>query len=354
MAKIVHITSDMNFGGVGRYLTLMDDFILNQSDEVILVMPIGSVLEDKIKNMRIIKCEGLIDQSFSVKGVLKLFKLLRPLKADIIHTHGALSGRIAGRLLNVPTVFTKHTLSPESTGLKKGIKSFIHKILKSKAIAVSKGAYDNLIEEGFNKNAITIIYNGLEPLEESFGEAPVGEEHDFLNILFVGRLEPVKGPDEFLKILGILKLKVNKPFKVFIAGAGSMAESLKLMAIENDLPVEFLGHVENIETYYLHSDLVVNTSYSEALGYSALEAMSYSKPVVAYDIPGINEVVVNHKSGYLIKPFEFEVFAEKCLLLLEDARLRVEMGQKGKEILKDKFSIHQMMDKLWSVYKEML
>ena len=349
MSRIVHISSDMNFGGVGRYLTILDEAILKKDDEVLLILPEGSVLKDKIKHMKIITCKGLNDQSFSLKAVHELYKGLKEIQPDLIHTHGALSGRIAGRLLKIPTVFTKHTLSPPVDGFKKHLKGWIHRFLKSKAVAISEGAYNNLITEGFDRDQIRVIYNGLKMIED-----PGDVSNDVMIILFVGRLEPIKGPDQCLQMVEDLKNIYHKPFKVLIAGDGTMAPDLKKTAQEKDLPVEFLGHVDNIEKYYRMSDLVINTSYSEALGYSALEAMNYSKPVIAYNIPGIQEVVVDGVSGYLVEPYDTKVFAEKCSELFQDTELRNAMGKSGKVILKEKFSVDQMMDQLWSLYEEML
>lgn len=349
MSKIVHISSDMNFGGVGRYLTILDEYLPTREDQVILILPQGSLLKDKIKHMKIITCEGLNNQSFSMKGVHALYKLLKEIQPDLIHTHGALSGRLAGRLLGIPTVFTKHTLSPPVNGIKKHLKAWIHKFLKSKAIAISKGSYENLLAEGFDKGQVHLIYNGLKHVKDQDSV-----DHDPLTLIFVGRLEVIKGPDLCLEMVDHLKKIYKKSFKVLIAGEGSLGPSLKIRAEEKDLPVDFLGHVDNIEKYYLESDLVINTSYSEALGYSALEAMNYSKPVIAYNIPGIQEVVVDGVSGYLVEPYDTKVFAEKCLELFQDTELRNAMGKSGKVILKEKFSVDQMMDQLWSLYEEML
>lgn len=349
MSRIVHISSDMNFGGVGRYLSILDDSIVKKTDEIVLILPQGSVLKSKIKNMKIITCEGLNNQSFSMQGVHALYKLLKEIQPDLIHTHGALSGRLAGRLLGIPTVFTKHTLSPPVNGMKKHLKAWIHKFLKSKAIAISKGAYENLLAEGFDKDQVHLIYNGLKHVknQDSVDRAP-------LTLIFVGRLEAIKGPDLCLEMVDHLKKIYKKPFKVLMVGDGSLGPSLKIRAEEKDLPVDFLGHVDNVEKYYLESDLVINTSYSEALGYSALEAMNYSRPVIAYKIPGIQEVVADGISGFLVEPYDTQAFAEKCLELFQDAELRKAMGKSGKAILKEKFSVEQMMDQLWSLYEEML
>lgn len=348
MAKILHVSSDMNFGGVGRYLSLIDQSLHNRKDQVLLIVPKGSVLTEKIQHMEVITCEGLENQSFSIQGVKALKRLIKEIKPDIIHSHGALSARVAGRLMGVKTVFTKHTLSPPSHGIKKLVKSTIHHLLKSYAIAVSKGAYDNLIMEGYSEKRLSLIYNGV-----ISSSVEVIENKD-LSILFVGRLEPIKGPHECLKIVAYLKSMMEKPFQVTIAGQGSLRRELEEVVKNEALPVEFLGHVDDIDALYEKASIVINTSSSEALGYTALEAMNHSKPVIAYDVPGINEVVVDRESGYLIQPFESKVFAEKCKVLLLQPDQAKKMGQKGKMILSEKFSIHQMMDQLWKVYEEIL
>lgn len=348
MAKIVNITSDMNFAGVGRYLSLLDQNLESKKDQFFLIIPEGSILIDKINHMEVLTCKGIEDRSFSLEGLKALYEIVKKIQPDIIHCHGALSGRVVGKLLSIPTVFTKHTLSPPTSGIKKQFKKIIHRFLNSYAIAVSQAAYDNLINEGFDSRRLKLIYNGIDLVHTDFAA------RETLNILFVGRLETIKGPDECLNVISHLDKIFAGSFNVTIAGDGTLRGKLQERVKKECLPVQFLGHVEDIDRLYQQTDLVVNTSSSEALGYVALEAMNYEKPIIAYDIPGINEVIKDKENGFLVQPFDTKDFAEKCAYLLSNPVQAEEMGEKGKKILEEKFSVQQMIERLWKVYEEIL
>lgn len=347
MSKIVHVVSDMNFGGVGRYLSLLDDHIKQGGDEFYVIMPRGSVLKDSLQHMEVIEADGLADQSFSWQGVKAIKAIVKTIKPDIIHTHGALSGRLVGKWLKIPTVFTKHTLSQPSHGLKGHIKKGIHRYLKSRAIAVSKGAYENLKAEGFRDKDITLIYNGVGHRKSC---------HDLgckNRLLMVGRLETIKGPMACLDMIAALKATMTQDFELVLAGDGSLMDALKARVAAEQLPVKFLGHVKAIDDLYPTAHVVINTSETEALPYAIIEGMSHQKPVVAYDIPGIREVVVEGKTGYIIPYLDHKTFAQKVQSLLEDPDLCKTMGTASQGRVDQMFSITQMIHKLMKVYEAM-
>lgn len=347
MHKIVHIVSDMNFGGVGRHLVLLDQHIKDNKETFYVIMPKGSILKESFKNMKVIEVAGIGDKSFSVEGVFAIIKVLKKYKPDIVHTHGALSGRIASRWLKIPTVFTKHTLSSPASGIKGKLSVFVQKVLKSKAIAVSKGAYNNLLDQGYDKADIALIYNGVG------GVLHNPDEKIDNTILLVGRLEPIKGPFECLKIVSLLKKQLTQPFQMVFAGDGSLLNELKEKAIEEKLPVTFLGHVLDVDPWYEKAHVVINTSESEALPYSMIEAMSHEKPVVAFDISGIDEVVIDKETGFIIPNLNHQMFADKIQDLLESESLCKVMGKASRLRVDEMFSIEQMVDQLMKVYEGM-
>lgn len=348
MLKIVHIVSDMNFGGVGRYITLIDNHIDQMNVDFYIIMPRNSILKKYVKNMKIIELDGLQDQSFSVTGVRIIKKELKLLRADIIHTHGCLSGRIVGKWLNIPTVFTKHTISSESHGIKALLKKSLHLYLNSKAIAVSKGVYDNLKHDGFKDEDISLIYNGIASVENSSSKNTIKNR-----LLMVGRLEHIKGPLECLKVAALLKERMSETFEIVLAGDGSLLEMLREKVEREELAVKFLGHVDEIDSLYESAHLILNTSQTEALPYSIIEGMSHKKPVVAFDIPGIREVLINEETGFIIPYLDHQKFADKIELLLGDYDLCETMGDKGKLRVNEVFSITSMINKLLKVYEVM-
>src|SRR5437667_7600211 len=112
--------------------------------------------------------------------------------------------------------------------------------------------------------------------------------------------------------------------------------------------VRFLGRVsdENLPKVYGACDVFVLPSVSrlEAFGIVALEAMATAKPVVVTDIPGVREVLENGVEGLLAEPVNPEELAAKISLLLGDAKLRREMGKRGRRKVESQFGIEQITD----------
>lgn len=346
--RVMHIISDMNFGGAGQYLRSIVDQLDRRAFEVTVVIPRGSILRQYIKEKNIIEVNGMADKSFSVGGTMSLVKPIKTFKPDVVHTHASLSGRIAAQMLGVKTiVYTKHTLSDHSNPVKNSVRLFLNKRLRAKVIAISNAVEMNLLEEGIQQHDIVKIYNGVKPannVKPMKNEAPV--------ITLVGRLEPIKGQMHMIEIVKILTAMTDKPFLVRFVGAGSMEAKLKSAVEQAGIQVEFTGHVEDIDSVYAKSDIIVNTSNSEALSYAAIEGMNMKKPVVAFDLPGINEVIDHEKTGYLVAFKDYETFAARLLDLIENPELRNQMGEKGYRKILEVFTLDKMVKKIEAFYKE--
>jgi glycosyltransferase involved in cell wall biosynthesis len=346
--RVMHIISDMNFGGAGQYLRSIVDGLDRKSFEVAVVIPRGSILKQYIKEKNIIEVDGIADKSFGVGGTMSLVKPIKTFRPDVVHTHASLSGRLAAQMLGVKAiVYTKHTLSDHSSAVKNNVRLFLNKRLRAKVIAISSAVEANLLEEGIQQENIVKIYNGVKPaynMKSVHNEIPV--------ITLVGRLEPIKGQMHMIEIVKALNVMTDRPFKVRFVGAGSMETELKEAARRANLQIEFTGHVEDIDSVYANSDIIVNTSNSEALSYAAIEGMNMKKPVVAFDLPGINEVIDHEKTGYLVAFGDYGTFAERLLELIENPELRNQMGEHGLKKILEVFTLEKMVKKIEAFYKE--
>lgn len=357
--KVMHIISDLNFGGAGKYLLDICKYIDQERFEVVALMPKDSVLVEKIKklgNIEVHSVNGIDDKSFDIEAVKEIKSLLKDIKPDVVHSHACLSGRVAARVEKVERVFyTRHCIQPKCGFVKKLVKWTISKILSNKVIAVSKAIYDNLVEEGERKEDIYLIYNGVEfpnrDYEVQTIKAEYGLSDEEMLITLVGRLEDVKGQTHMLEISKKLMEK-NPRFKTLLVGDGSKRDILEAKVESDKLPVSFLGHIDDIDEIYEVSDIIVNTSNSEALSFAIIEGFSHRKPAVAFDIEGLKEVVDDGLNGYLVEFGDYDAFAEKLNDLMGDESLRERFGDNGFEKVKDKFSVHRMVRELEEIYTE--
>lgn len=355
--NIFHIITDLKFGGAGRYLLELCRYIDKNRFNNTVVLPRGSILVShigQIEDIEIIEIDGIGGKSFSPKGTWELYSLLKKERPNVVHTHACLSARIAATILGIDNIiYTRHSLLPKSKGVKGFLQKTLNHFSSTKAIAISNAVYDNLIMEGVKPKNISLIYNGVKLPDKEYDRNRLrlkyGLSQDEIIITLVGRFDAVKGQDHLLNIAEILKMK-NNNFKILFVGDGVNREALEISAKERKLPAKFLGHINEIDEIYVLSDIVVNTSNSEALSFVALEGFSYKRPIVAFDLDGINEVIDNGVDGYLVGFGDYEAFSNRLLELIEDENLRKSFGQAGYEKIGTKFSIEKMVKKIEYIY----
>ncbi|MGB3975779.1 MAG: glycosyltransferase family 4 protein [bacterium] len=178
-------------------------------------------------------------------------------------------------------------------------------------------------------------------------EPPILEETP--RIFTAGRLVQGKGFDVLMDILA----KLNIPFELRIAGEGPERERLEKLAHEKNIPAHFLGFVapEQLIDHYNWSRVVVFPStYPEPFGIVGLEAMGAARPVVAFDVGGVSDWLLDGQVGYCIPAYDTTLFAEKIKLLLEDYPSAKQMGDTGRQRVMTEFSSERHVLRLMKTY----
>ena len=227
-------------------------------------------------------------------------------------------------------------------------------------VTVSKYSRNKIIQfSDVDKTKIRIVPNGVDlqrfkPVQglESI-KRQIGIDSK-LCVLFVGRLIPRKG----LPFLIEAAKHIVKEFKetIFvIVGNGPLKNHLMayLEKINLSSNFVFLGDVnENVlPAIYNCADVLVLPSIQEGQGIALLEAQAAAKPVVAFDVGGVHEAVVDKETALLIKPDSCEL-ADAILKLLSNWSLREKMGNKGREFVSKHFSWDICAQKMLQVYSE--
>lgn len=363
MTKVIEVLTDSNIGGAGIWVENLLS-VIDPSFEMTVVLPEDSLMYkrlNKIKGIRLITLPGIKDQSFSLKGIWHFWRLFGRLKPDVVHSHASLSARIAAKLRpGIYIVNTRHCVEPSSNSRYKSmLKSKMNQGLSHKIHAVSRGVKENLLAEGVPEVQIVAIDNGvrsIKPLPAAECKV-VAERYGVINkkvIGYVGRLEPVKGPMDLVKIGLYLKDHMDEPWTMLIAGTGQLAialqEAIRAENLEDKLKV--LGFVEAPSQLYNLMDVCINTSRSEAISLTLLEAMSLRVPVMAYDVDGLDQVVIEGENGYLITPFDTEAYGEKLIKILKNKSLSKDFGDKAYEHMRANFTIEAMAIEIQKLYKE--
>ncbi|HEF3590628.1 TPA: glycosyltransferase family 4 protein [Campylobacter coli] len=171
------------------------------------------------------------------------------------------------------------------------------------------------------------------------------------NILNVGRmaLEDQKG---FLRLIDIWKMvqkkEIYKDWTLTIVGEGELKQTIeqKIKAYELENSVILKPFTKEIEKEYLQASIYAMTSLYEGFPMVLVEVSSYGVPLVSFDInTGPSDIIENKKSGFLIEDGNFQEFADKICLLMDNENLRKQMGQNAKEKIQNEFSKEIIMQK---------
>lgn len=187
-----------------------------------------------------------------------------------------------------------------------------------------------------------------------FNKTHIG--HEKTQILFLGFITELKGCFDLPSIVEELT-KTTTNFIIKICGVGKEKE-LKEIIKNKKLTdyFEFLGWIDKKRKEELleQSDIYLLPSYSEGMPMSILEAMGYGLPIIASNVGGIPEIVIDKKNGLLNTPGNSKQFAESISNLILHSDLRFKMGQESIRLIKSKYSLNIHIEKIMNIYYHFL
>lgn len=206
----------------------------------------------------------------------------------------------------------------------------------------------------------------FQPIERAEARRNIGYGAGHL-LLFVGRLERLKGAEVAIRALALLRGRQSELRLIVLgedarngaASVGEESEMERLKAIAAELGVrdrvDFLGSVAHHELPYFYSaaDVCVMPSYSESFGLVALEAQACGLPVVGFAASGLRSVVRDGASGFLLGTHDPAAYAEQIGRLLADPLLARQMGRQGRE-LAQRLSWTRTADRLQRLFEELI
>ena len=182
-------------------------------------------------------------------------------------------------------------------------------------------------------------------------------------ILMPGRLTNWKGQALLIEALNLVNKEFNQqPFYAIILGSDQgrdvYTKKIKRLAEQYRLTkqIKFIEHFKNMPLAYKISDFVVSASIEpEAFGRVAVEAQSMEKPIIASDIGGSNETIINNKTGFLFESGNAESLSKKIIevLNLDESTLK-SIGIEGRKNIIKKFNVEKMCFSTYSEYKKLL
>lgn len=326
------------------------------------------VLLDEIESLglpeiREYKLTSFYNTNF-IGQVRRLARDLATDKIDIIHTHDFYTNVFGMAAATLTSGSIKIASKRETGGMRSRGQEIVERIAFGRADAITVNAAavrDHLTAGGVSAGKIRIIYNGLDlsrfgldpPSLESLGLA--GFENARLITLVANLRHNVKNVPMFLRAAKSVTERVTDA-RFIIAGEGEMEP--ELTALAGSLGVadrtHFTGRCTDIPGLLSASYACVLTSTAEGFSNSILEYMAAGKPVVATNVGGAAEAIVEGKTGYLVASDDDAAMAERLIELLDDGEKASRFGAAGGQVAIENFSIESRLAKTIKLYSTLI
>jgi glycosyltransferase involved in cell wall biosynthesis len=309
-------------------------------------------------------------------ATLRLARLIRRERPDILHTHTAKAGtvgRVAALLAGrrappiVVHTFHGHVLRGYFGPLRSRLFRLLERWLAARTtalIAVSPQVRDDLVSLGVaTPERFAVIRLGIELDQRVAGgqngrlesRRYLGIPTDRFAVGWIGRMTAVKRTDDVL--VAFKRLRDDGVDAVLcMVGDGPDREQLERRAHELGVVRDtlFLGYQEDVAPFYAAFDALVLPSSNEGTPVSAIEALAAGRPVVATRVGGVPDVVQEGEDGFLVEPGATDELADRLAQLARDPALRERMGRVGRERVLPRYAVERLVDDVDRLYRSLL
>ena len=347
-----------DWGGASRVLLTTIRFIDRGRYEPLLLLPSKGPITDVLKQLGVRyviwgplrEPHSLVRYMLAIASTMRLFRRNR---VDALHINHANYWRpaeiIAARLLRIPVITHYHVVN-RSPG----------PFVKYSAMIV---AVSQFVAEQSEPSAVrkVVVHNSVDPKRYERATSirrELGLSADDVVVAFVGQIRKIKGVDLFIRLAS----EISDPHVRFlIVGEcrdpakfeGAYTEEELRTQIAVDSRIRFIGYRSDIESVYASVDLLVMPSrWGEPFGLINIEAGAASRPIVSTRDGGIPEVICHGDNGFLVERDNLDELVRYARLLIENRKLRDEMGRRAREIVGTRFTTAPIR-RLERVYEEL-
>ncbi|WP_200977039.1 glycosyltransferase family 4 protein [Echinicola sp. 20G] len=364
--RILHCIETISSGGVEQTrLTLAKGLDKEKYELKIICTWKGGAIAEALEKegVELIPIGGF-KHPFEWRKHQKVLKVIRNFRPHIIHGaifEGMSMAAIGGKLGKVPVVILEETSDPQNRSKKANwlLRNFVK--VADRIVAISPNVERYLFEKSkIGSSKIKQINNSAhEPILKNFNtqillRKEYGLEDEDILVGFVGRLfNDHKRVTDLIEAVSYIN---SDQLKLIIVGVGKDEHKIKQKVEEFNIKhkIIFTGYQFDTSKFYHLMDIACFPSSREGFGLVAAEAMMHGLPVIATNVGGLQNVVVDQKTGFLVPPYNPRAIAEKLQQLISQPALRKQMGQAGYERAQKHYSAERYVKEVEDLYLSLL
>lgn len=391
--KVLRIINRFNLGGPSFNAAYLSKY-LEPEFETLLIGGVKYEEEESsefileelgVKPIIIPEMKRKITLTGDLKAYKKIKKIIREYQPDIVHTHAAKAGalgRYAAHKCNVPIIihtFHGHVFhsyfGKSETSFYKNAERKLSK-LSTKIIAISDIQKEELWKHHniCSEDKIAMIPLGFDL--DKFNENIEGKRKSFrenydikddeIAIGIIGRLVPIKNHALFIDAINELQKRTEKKIRAFLIGDGEdknkLIDQLKRIKLDyvewsaeqRPSTVTLTSWIKDIDWVNAGMDIITLTSLNEGTPVTLIEAQASGNPIVTTDVGGVRNIVLKDETAFVVESNNKEEIVLSLLKLVEDARLRKKMGEKGWHFVKKEFHYMRLVNDMKKLYLSLL
>ncbi len=299
----------------------------------------GAPDEEVIDGVRVIRVGGKFTFNFHVPGAVR--KLCGRQDFDIIVDDINKIPFYTPAYVRKPILALAHHLFGRTIFLEASLPIALYVFLteslipliyrRTRLVVVSNSTRDELLKRGLKPGNVSIVYNAVD--HTKYSPAPEARSADPL-IGYVGRIKRYKRVDVLLRALKLV-LESVPDVRLRVAGSGDHIDALKALALRLGIEdrVDFMGFVTEQQKIDMlrQVHVVANPSSKEGWGVTVIEANACGTPVIASNVPGLRDAVVDGETGLLVPYGDIAALAGKLTEVLRNDSLRDDLGKSALE-----------------------
>jgi len=369
---VLQIISGFIEGGSERQMIQMAQLLRDSGEYEVHAAAVstGGVLRPEIERLRIPVIDFPLTSFYDANMARQTRRLVSYIKEhhiQVVHSHefysnifgmtGAALARVRGRIAS----------KRETTGTRTRVQTTVENTafrLAHAIVANATAVKEQLVGEGLSSDKIIVIHNGLD-LNRFRQNGNVTEALQRLDLTSISGRPVItmvanfefRVKDHPMLLRAAQRVIANVPEAIFVlAGEGELREETQKLAADLGLRESclFIGRCASVPDLLAVSDICVLSSQAEGFSNSILEYMAAGRAVVATDVGGASEAIVEGETGHLVQAGDDQAMAQRIIALLRDPDKSRRMGLNGRRLVEQRFSTENRLAVTSALYKKFL